>query len=282
MEIIAWTTDLHLDSAEPVVIRTLYARVRASGARALLVGGDIATARNLERRLRDLADAVGMPVHFVLGNHDYYGGSIAEVRARIGRLDRPGLHWLPATGPQELAPGVVLAGHGGWGDARNGDFAGSDAVLTDYLRIAELRHVFDLERFTGTFGKDSPLEAELRRLGQDAADTLAPHLAAAAATSPQVIVLTHVPPFRDACWHEGRVTSDHWLPGFSCGATGDLLLAVARAHPACRFTVLCGHTHSAATARPAPNLIVHAQTAEYGSPGFVLLGVDGDAITLPG
>ena len=39
-----------------------------------------------------------------------------------------------------------------------------------------------------------------------------------------VLVLTHVPPFREACWHEGRISGDDYLPYFACKATGDVLL----------------------------------------------------------
>jgi len=275
---VAWATDLHFDHAEPGDVSAFSDEVRASGAAALLVGGDTANAAVVDRRLVEIADRCGIPVHFVLGNHDYYGGSIAAVRARIGALGHPGLHWLPAVGPREIAPGVALVGHGGWGDARIGDFAGSAVVLTDYVAIAELRRAFDLDSFTGTFGAGSPLEAELRRLGREAADMLAPQLAAAAASCRQVVVLTHVPPFREACWHEGAISGEHWLPGFSCGATGEVIRAAATAHPGCRFTVLCGHTHSGGTARLAANLVAHTQAAEYGRPGFVLLGVGGDGI----
>jgi predicted phosphohydrolase len=282
MTTVAWATDLHFDHAEPGDVVAFSDAVRASGATALLVGGDTANAAVVDRRLVELADLTGLPVHFVLGNHDYYGGSIAAVRARIGALAHPGLHWLAVAGPRELAPGVAVVGHGGWGDARIGDFAGSAVVLTDYVAIAELRRVFDLDAFTGTFGEGSPLEAELRRLGREAADTLASQLAAASTSCRHVVVLTHVPPFREACWHEGAISGEHWLPGFSCGAAGEVILAAAAAHPGCRFTVLCGHTHSGGTARLAANLVALTQAADYGRPGFVLLGVDGDDIVQGG
>jgi Icc protein len=74
----------------------------------------------------------------VLGNHDYYGAGIAGVRERMRRLHSSALNWLPAAGCVEIAPGVALVGHGGWGDARLGSFASSPVILTDYLAIADL------------------------------------------------------------------------------------------------------------------------------------------------
>ena len=62
-----------------------------------------------------------------------------------------------------------------------------------------------------------------------------------------IMVLTHVPPFREACWHEGRISDDNWLPHFTCKAVGDVLIEAMAANPDHRMTVLCGHTHSGAS-----------------------------------
>jgi predicted phosphohydrolase len=272
---LAWATDIHLDHAEPDIALDFIERVRASGAAALLLGGDIATALDVEAWLQAMADHVGLPIHFVLGNHDYYEGSLEAVRARIGALRHPALHWLAQVGPVELAPDLVLVGNGGWGDARIGEFAGSDVLLNDYFLIEELRLAFRKDKFTDVFGQGTALEGELRRLGREQAAALAPQLESAAGMGRHVLVLTHVPPFREACWHEGGISDEDWLPAYTCGAVGETLLAAAVARPECSFTVLCGHTHSGGTARIADNLVVHTQAAEYGRPGFLLLKVDG-------
>ncbi len=47
---------------------------------------------------------------------------------------------------------------------------------------------------------------------------------------------------------------------------GRVVLAAADSHAGQRFTVLCGHTHSAAEARIAPNVLVLAGDADYGNP----------------
>src|SRR5260370_41742809 len=71
-----------------------------------------------------------------------------------------------------------------------------------------------------------------------------------------VIVLTHVPPFREACWHEGRISDDDWLPHFACRAVGDRLAAVMRSHPDCGMSILFGHKHCSGVARIFPHLAV--------------------------
>ncbi|MBE0566466.1 MAG: metallophosphoesterase, partial [Krumholzibacteria bacterium] len=105
---LAWASDIHLDHADPEAAAALCRRVRASGASALLLGGDISVAPALVADLELLADAAGLPIRFVLGNHDYYGGSVTAVRQHLAALDDPRLDWLDGTGWRELAPGVGL------------------------------------------------------------------------------------------------------------------------------------------------------------------------------
>jgi Icc-related predicted phosphoesterase len=81
-----------------------------------------------------------------------------------------------------------------------------------------------------------------------------------------VIVLTHVPPYREAAWHEGRHSDDDWAPWFTCRAVGEAIDTCARQHPAVNFLVLCGHTHGAGTYAPQGNVVVHSAAADYGAP----------------
>ena len=86
--------------------------------------------------------------------------------------------------------------------------------------------------------------------------------------STRVIVLTHVPPFRGACWHRGRFSDDDWAPHFAFRVVGELLREGMAGHPEREMTVLCGHTHSAGEALVLPNLRVLTGGAEYGRPEF--------------
>lgn len=71
-----------------------------------------------------------------------------------------------------------------------------------------------------------------------------------------VIFATHVPPFREACWHRGKISDDDWLPHFTCKAVGDVLLEIMKENPDRKLIVLCGHTHGAGEAQQLPNLKV--------------------------
>ena len=52
----------------------------------------------------------------------------------------------------------------------------------------------------------------------------------------------------------------------ACRAVGDCLTAIMQERPDQCLTVLCGHTHSAGSARISANLVVHTGGAEYGEP----------------
>jgi 3',5'-cyclic AMP phosphodiesterase CpdA len=272
---LAWLTDLHLNFVSPARLAPLLCEIEAANPDALLVGGDTGEAKSFAGYLRELAVRFDRPVYFVLGNHDYYGGSILVVREAARNLTResPLLQWLPAAGVVRLSDQTALIGHDGWGDGRAASFFKSDVILNDYLLIEELRNTTDLG--DGPFRPPLPaqlsvLTEELLRalhaLGDEAAAYLRAVLPAALARAEHVLVLMHVPPFREACWYQGRPSDDNWAPHFTCQAAGEALLEIMHQHPHRRATVLCGHTHHGGRAEILPNLLVLTGNAEYGNP----------------
>jgi len=256
---LGWLTDVHLNFVPPAGRADLYARLRAAALDALLIGGDIAEAPSVLSYLSELHQAVDLPVYFVLGNHDFYHGSIREVRAAVARYaaTAPGLHWLPASPVIALNASTCLIGHDSWADGRVGDFLQSEVILNDYVLIEELRLDDKRERL-----------AQLQALGDEAAAFLESQARAALSRFRRVLVLTHVPPFRDACWHQGSISDGEYLPHFACQVVGDRLAAVMREHPHHQMTILCGHTHSPGVARILDNLVVITGGAEYGKPAL--------------
>jgi len=250
---IAWLTDVHLNFLRPAPREAFFASLPE--ADALVITGDIGESHDVADHLRSFA-ARG-PVFFVLGNHDFYHGSIAGVRAEVRELCRevPSLYWMPDAGVVPLTDSTYIVGHDGWGDGRLGDYHGSPVRLNDWRLIDEL---------TG-LNNDGRL-AKLNALGDEAADHFRAVLPGALSQFEHVVVLTHVPPFREACWHEGKVSDDNWLPHFACKAVGDALREAMIAAPDRRMTVLCGHTHGAGEADVLPNLRVLTGGAVYGKP----------------
>jgi Icc protein len=252
-----WLTDLHLNfpgKERPAVFLDRVATLRTHG---VLLGGDISEWPDGPNYLRMMAERLDQPIYFVLGNHDYYFSSIATVRAHIERMceEDPRLVWLTGHDPIQLAPGVGLVGHDGWADGRCGDFVRSLVMLNDYRLIGELASLDKLERLE-----------KLHALGDEAAADVRRVLPAALARFEHVVFLTHVPPFRESCWYDGRISADDWLPHFTCKAVGDVLRELMLAHPDRRLTVLCGHTHGRGEAEILPNLRAFTGGALYGSP----------------
>jgi 3',5'-cyclic AMP phosphodiesterase CpdA len=253
---LAWGTDVHLNFVSQEQRDRFADTIAAGEPDAVALTGDIAEADSLEPILLRLADRLRVPVYFVLGNHDFYGSSIAAVRARAAALTRtsPYLRWMPVVGVRELG-GWGVIGQDGWGDGRFGDPRGSRVVLNDWFHIEDLRCATQPE-----------LLQKLAALGDESAAQLAPMLDEALSQFAKVLVLTHVPPFREAAWHEGKLSDDQWVPWFACRAVGEVLREKLAARPDRKALVLCGHTHGAGTVDVLPNLRVETGGAKYGSP----------------
>lgn len=250
----AWLTDIHLDHLGDR-LDVFLSDLGRSASDCFLVTGDIAQAPSITECLRRMVSALGRDIYFVLGNHDYYFGSIAGVRAGVRGLCRKSesLHWMGGHGALMLSEGTAVVGCDSWGDGRLGNFKGTGVLLNDFRLIKELAGL----------GRDARLK-KLRALGDEAAAHLRKAVVEALSIADHVAVLTHVPPFAEAAWHEGTPSHADWLPYFACKAVGDVLADVMQANPGKRMTVLCGHTHSAGVAQILPNLTVHTGAADYG------------------
>jgi predicted MPP superfamily phosphohydrolase len=248
-----WLTDIHLNFLRPLALKAFYERVRGEQPDILIVTGDIAEADSVVRFVGELAAIA--PIYFVLGNHDYYRSSIQSVRAAMQRLDTT-MTWMPALEPLRITPRTVMLGVDGWGDARCGDLK-STVQLSDWHRIEDFRRCTTV-----------PARHELlQRLGSNEARLLREKLAAVPECE-HLLVLTHVPPFPEACVYDGAQSEPGWLPWFTCIATGEVLAEYARAHPETEITVLCGHTHGEGICRPLPNLVVRTGGWPPGVEGY--------------
>jgi 3',5'-cyclic AMP phosphodiesterase CpdA len=257
---VVWLTDIHLNFVESELVEQLLDEVHAVVPDAILISGDIGESQNVEKYLERFAARLACPIYFVLGNHDFYHSSIPVVREVISGLCERHAKLCYLTRCEqviELTPRVGLIGHDGWADARLGDYLGSDVFLSDYALIEELAGHYHLDR-----------RPTLQRLGDEAAAYIRELLPRALARYEQVILLTHVPPFREACWHEGHVSDDNWLPHFACRAMGDVILDIMRQHPSSKITVLCGHTHGEGETKPLDNVEVLTGGAVYGAPSI--------------
>lgn len=256
----SWMTDLHLSFVQPHKrLVEFFDRVKAEKPDVLLITGDTAEAGDVFAYLGRLGKHTGAEIYYVLGNHDYYGANIASVRAKAAARELTKATWLPNVDPVQLADGVVLVGIDGWADGRCG------AALTSKIRLADWTHIHDL--------RDCRFVAERRveilsELGKKDAEALVATLAKVPKECKQLVVMTHVPPFPEACVYNGKQSEPDWLPWFTCVATGEVLAEYAANHPEQNVLVLCGHTHGAGVYRHSPNLEVRTGGWAPGVEGY--------------
>jgi len=256
---IAWLTDIHLNFLKPEARKQFYQKVTEANIDAVLITGDIAEAPSICELLAEFSVHIDKELYFVLGNHDYYLGDVIKVRHEVQYLceQYKKLHWLGKPEVIEFANQTVLVGHDGWADARYGDFDRSRVNLNDSRYIAELFQA-------SGFGK-AMLKHEMQRLADADAAVLEKTLHETIERNKpgKVIVATHVPPFKECCWYEGKQSDENWQPYFSSKATGDIISAAAIRYPMIDFVVLCGHTHTKHAIKPFSNLEVKIGGAEY-------------------
>lgn len=256
---LGWATDLHVNFVTLADWERFVAEVRDAHLDGLLVTGDISEAEDLSFQLRRMEAEIDVPIFFVLGNHDFYHGSIEQIRETVRDTSEqlPKLHYLTGAQPIPLAESWTLVGDDGWADARAGDYYQSPVRMNDFQLIQDLT------------GLDSKTRRKrLRREGAASAVRLHRLLTIAAQHSRQILVLTHVPPFLESCWYEGAHSDDWWSPFFVNHTLGWMLRRFCTAHPGHQITVLCGHTHHAGFSQIAKNLRVWTGAAEYGAPAL--------------
>ena len=97
---IAWLTDIHLNFLKPAARVQFYNRVAETGVDKILITGDIAEAKDVCEILDEFSQHVNKPIYFVLGNHDYYFGSVINVREQVRALCKQNskLVWLGKPG----------------------------------------------------------------------------------------------------------------------------------------------------------------------------------------
>lgn len=252
MNSLLWITDAHLDHLSETVKDAWFEKLAQTQADMLLLGGDTANSRLFCRMLGRIEQVFPGKIALVAGNHDYYHTSISNLRATLTVLHgakltvfEPGCQEKPL----QIAGGIYLCGSGGWGDASAGCADASGMALNDEHLIAELR--------TGN------LTARLRELGQESARHLQTQLAAVPEDASCVIVLTHVPPWPEASWHEGRNSDALALPRFCWQAGGIAISEAAERMPQTRYIVFCGHTHSDGIWKQG-NITCHTAGSAYG------------------
>ena len=236
---LVWATDVHLEFADVYEKQRFAAQIVKQRPTALMLTGDIANAKQIEPLLKELHKEIQVPIYFNLGNHDFYGGSIDAVRKWATEITRDvtsDLRWIEAVGIVKLSNDTCLIGIDGWGDGHIGDPYRSRVVLNDW------DHIYEFHKIGAIINYGHRIKL-LNKLGKEAAEKLKPVLAEALTKYNRVLLMTHVPPWLEATWHQGKHSDEQWAPWFSCKAVGDAIVKEAKKHPGKKVTVFCGHTH---------------------------------------
>ena len=261
---LTWLSDIHLDFLSKNSRNAFYKLVKKRNSDAILISGDIATSKGLKKVLREMESYFKCPIYFVLGNHDYYGSSIEEIRDEMQELsvNSKRLFWLPEAGVVPLIDSCALIGHGGWADGGFGDFINSNVTLHDYSAIKELTGLSKIN-----------LLKRLNTTALDATSSIMESLELALLQFENVIMITHVPPFQESCIYKNRTSDINWVPHFSSKVMGLMLSTLMEKYPSKKLTVLCGHTHGNEVINIDPlvtkiksNIIVKTANAVYKNP----------------
>lgn len=275
MKTLVFLNDIHLNFIDDAMWKmpVLCNDIKSNNPDYLVIAGDISEALTLQYHLmwleKELLNiGVDIPIFFVLGNHDYYHGSISAIRELISKTYCPGkkgnCRWLGCSGIVPLIPGkVALVGHDGWYDGGYANWFNPSVVqMSDYDLILELKRL-QCPNNQLRFDK-------LNELSQESADYVKLQLEAAYNQGyRKAFVATHVAPFPELSVFNGKISNQCWMPCFSSKRMGGALLEVARQYPDFKIITLSGHTHGEAyCAHYAPNLEGYAGYSDYGIPGI--------------
>ena len=256
----AWATDIHLDYLhEDSRLLQFASQLVAQNPEGILITGDISVSARLVYQLSVIESVVKRPVYFVLGNHDYWGSSVDEVRKRMHELSNMSqfLRYMPTMPYYPLTSSTALVGHDGWYDAMFGDWQGSSFTMVDWRAIHDFRQVD---------GNKATIVTLARKLAHAGVLHVQDGIKKATRYHRNIIVLTHYPPFKESHVHDGRPGDDGAHPWFTSKMMGDMLLAASKAFPKHSFTVLAGHTHGKWEGVVTNNLRVMVGGADYDRP----------------
>ena len=268
---LGWCTDVHLDYLSPYRCEGFLNEVSAIGADSFIITGDISTANKLEGHLSAIALKANVPVYYVLGNHDYWEGSIKSVRALTIDLEKkyPNLIYLGNRSYVKLTDKAALVGHDGWYDAIYGDWRKSHFEMPDWYLIEEFRDAQASEKIV----KDKWIInfPNAVNKSRDLAQFCAEHIEksiqeAIAAGFKQILIASLVPAFEESHMHEGKRGSDTTMCWFTSGLLGDVVMTAAISNPDIVFTIFSGHTHGDYRGSITHNLHAYVGGARYGRP----------------
>lgn len=242
-----WLTDLHLERLLPRELKAFHEALSLSSCQTIVITGDISHARRVVEDLGGLSNRLpSKKIYFVLGNHDFFGGSVKDIERAVSDLckKRSNLIHLDGTQIIPITKETALIGHRGWADCRAGLGDQSRVYCADFHMIEELR------------GDRKQAFKMVHHFGVESARRIRNILPRSLSSFSRVILATHVPPFRQAL-RFGRSKPAPWCyPHFVNISVGGAIGGIAKEFPNKQISVLAGHTHTPSLATILPNLTI--------------------------
>jgi Icc-related predicted phosphoesterase len=263
-----WITDSHFDFVPGKAgMLGKYMAADYPDTDGLLITGDISNGNYGKRDLKDISVALGKPVYFINGNHDYYHSSfertdkrsrdaVKEVAEHVKTTpSNASLHFLD-DGFVKIDDNTVIAGNSNWYDCRHGNVFGTPVDLTDFQVNKDLRqYAFREQKIDASKAYADKKASQMFEMLSSIPDDIS-----------RIILLLHVPPYPQAAWHQGQPSNSDWQPWMVSKVSGEKLLDFREQFPDKKLLVLCGHTHSSGYFKVDDNLEIYTGKAVYGSP----------------
>jgi len=259
---IKWLSDIHLNFYREKEERIdLYKSINRGSFDSIIITGDIAESETLHEVLLELSENITKDVYFVLGNHDFYGGSVdssSTIAEEFSLFVDERICYLPDHSYVALNKelGLCLVGENGWADGRNG------SGIDSYVSLNDQYYIEDLNEAYGN-GYRSELFRKMQQLADWDADSLNDKLMSLPKWCTKLIVATHIPPFTETSRYRGKPPSPDFLPFYSSQILGDTLKTFAEKHPHIQILSISGHTHGGGKAQILPNLVAKTHNSDY-------------------
>lgn len=257
---IAWASDVHVNF---VTLKQFNEFVNSlKGCDKLIISGDIAEAGSNIGYLSLLQSAI--PTYYVLGNHDFYNGSIEQEKARHSEY----VNYLG--GDQVICiDDTCIIGVDSFADGRAGDYENSNIVLNDHLYIKEFSQCITERRlYSVKFDRTKLLKRMQKYADRDTRDLKRKVLKAIKSGYTEIFIVTHVPMFECVTRYQCLPTSKEFLPFYCSYRMGQEMLNIFKKYPHVNFTLLAGHTHEKTTLQLRDNVRLYVAGAEYRYPAI--------------
>jgi predicted phosphohydrolase len=262
---LVWVSDIHLDHACNLAltdnmtneqirkisenrIGEFCNKINEYNPDYVLITGDISTALFLEVHLELLRKFLKKEslLTFVLGNHDFYFGSIRDVRNNVSNM-KIDIKYLSNTGAIQLTEKTSLIGHDSWYDGGYGNWFKANLIMTEYYVT------FDFKSRSA-----NSIFEKINELSKESANYIFEQGMSVCKTNKNIknlIIASHVPPFRNnSRAPNGSISDEKWLPSMSSKKLGDAILKLSEHNKNVQILSLSGHTHTAHKEKYKENL----------------------------